>query len=70
MSAPLEVDRIYSAFDRFVCGRVQCAGMTAVHTGTTTDGFPLRPITADDVHEWARYDLGPLTCECGAVLAL
>lgn len=64
---PLDPDTVYDAYDRFVCGTTGCAGSTAVHTGRTIGGFRVRKVTARDVAEWATYDLGPLTCQCGRV---
>lgn len=70
MSAPvLDPDQIYVAFDRYVCGRVPCAGYTALYTGYTAGGFALYPVPASDVAAWAAADLGPLTCECGTLRA-
>lgn len=60
---------VYLAFDRFVCASVRCAGMTALATGTTIGGARVTPVTEADKREWATYDLGPLTCECGSVTA-
>jgi hypothetical protein len=61
----LDDDTIYVASDRFVCSRPGCAGSTALATGHDIDGHKLRPVDHDDLREWASYDLGPLTCECG-----
>lgn len=71
MPAPiLKADRLYlTPAGEFVHGEARCAGMTAVYTGQTIDGGPASPITADDVAEWAGYDMGPLTCTCGALTA-
>lgn len=60
---------IYLTFDRFVCASIRCAGSTAVYTGRTTDGYRLTKVTADDIREWATYDMGPLHCECGTLTA-
>lgn len=63
----LSPDRIYLAFDRFVCGRVHCAGITAMVSGRTIDGALLTAATHADAQEWADAGLGKITCECGAV---
>lgn len=63
----LKADTIYVAFDRFVCASVRCAGSTAVASGRNIDGHRLREVDGRDVAEWSAYDLGPLSCECGAV---
>lgn len=55
--------RLYLAHDRFVC--VDCAGITALHTGRTIGGAPLSLVTTSDVREWVGYDLGPLRCDGG-----
>jgi hypothetical protein len=61
-------DQIYIAHDRYVCGTVACAGMTALYTGVTIGGAVLSPVTDEEAAEWATYDLGPLTCECGRLV--
>lgn len=66
----LKPGRVYLAHDRFVCATSRCAGMTALYTGRTADGARVRMVDAQDVDEWAEYDMGPLTCECGAQVAL
>lgn len=65
----LEADKVYQAFDRFVCGTSSCAGYTAVSTGRTTGGYRVDVISPLDVSEWPK-DLGPLTCECGRLTAV
>lgn len=60
---------VYVAGDRFVCASTRCAGVTAVTTGRDIDGHKLRKVNAQDVAEWATYDLGALRCECGSVTA-
>lgn len=64
----LDPVRLYLAYDRHVCGRVECAGMTAIYTGVTTGGSPIVPVDPTYVDYWRTLDLGPLTCECGAVV--
>ncbi len=63
----LKPDKIYRSYDRFECSK--CTGMTALYTGVDINGFRLKPVRAQDVTEWAGYDLGPLTCECGRLTA-
>jgi hypothetical protein len=65
----LEGGVVYVAFDRFVCSFVACAGNTALATGYSIDGHKLRKVDAQDLAEWATYDLGALKCECGRVTA-
>ncbi len=65
----LNPNRIYLAHDSFVCGSTRCAGSTAFHTGSTICGATLRAIDTQDVTEWATYDMGPLQCECGRLVA-
>ena len=65
----LNENTVYVAGDRFVCASIRCAGSTAVASGRDIDGHKLRPVTERDVREWASYDLGPLSCECGQVTA-
>ncbi|WP_043651020.1 hypothetical protein [Cellulosimicrobium cellulans] len=65
----LDPDRIYLAHDRWVCGEGRCAGMTAQHTGATTGGVRLRPVTVADVDDWEWAGLGTLTCECRRLTA-
>lgn len=65
----LKPDTVYVAHDRFVCASTSCAGVTAAMSGETIGGAKLRPVDAQDVAEWASYDLGPLQCECGKVIA-
>jgi hypothetical protein len=65
----LKPETVYVAHDRFVCASLQCAGVTAAMTGVTTGGAKLREVDAADVVEWQGYEMGALTCECGAVTA-
>lgn len=67
-TAELQDGVMYVAFDRFVCASVRCAGSTAVATGYDIDGHKLRAVDAADLAEWATYELGALTCECGALV--
>lgn len=64
----LSEDRLYSAWDRIVCGRIACAGSTAVHTGHTIGGADVTPFTAQDATECRAAGFEP-RCECGAVEA-
>ena len=67
LSPVLRPGRVYLAGDRFVCCAMRCAGQTALYTGETYDGIPLRPVRGADVIELASIRPGtPLTCECGA----
>lgn len=61
----LAAGRMYLAYDRFVCARIDCAGTTAAYTGYTIGGHPVTPITDADIAEWVAHGLGPLVCECG-----
>jgi hypothetical protein len=63
----LQADAVYIAHDRTVCANSSCAGATARYTGRTIGDATLLRVTTADVAEWAAYDLGPLTCECGAI---
>lgn len=63
----LRDDALYVAFDRFVCSSLSCAGSTACATGYDIDGHKLREVDARDLAEWASYEMGCLTCECGRV---
>lgn len=65
----LKPGTVYAAHDRFVCASTGCAGCTAAASGVDIGGARLRELDAQDIAEWASYDLGPLTCECGAVTA-
>ena len=64
----LTTDQLYMAHDRIVCGRVTCAGSTAVHTGYTIGGAKVMPFSALDADE-ARAAGVEARCECGAVEA-
>ncbi|MBW9213274.1 hypothetical protein KV102_00340 [Mumia sp. zg.B53] len=57
----LKPDRLYCAYDPFVC--VECAGATALATGMTIGGAPVTPLTVGEVVEWAASALGPLQCQ-------
>jgi len=61
----LKSDTIYTAFDRFVCSRTECAGYSARTTGVGIDGHRLHKLTQADIDEWPVAELGPITCECG-----
>lgn len=61
---------LYTAWDRYVCASIGCAGSTALHTGWTIGGAPVTPTTAEEVADWyAHPELGAMTCECGSVTA-
>lgn len=68
LSLPLDPSRMYLAFDRWVCGTVGCAGMTAYNCGVTLGGFPLSVLSALDVMESEQAGVG-LSCECGRATA-
>lgn len=60
-SAPvLDEGTLYLAYDRYVCGRVECCGMQALYTGVTIGGATVVPVNPNTVRQ-------TLTCECGAV---
>lgn len=63
----LKEDRLYLAYDRVVCGRVRCAGGSAVATGVDLHGRPVTAATAADVEGWVAYGFEEMTCECGQV---
>lgn len=65
----LAQDVLYMAYDRFVCGRGHCAGMTAQFTGVTIGGSRVTEVNEADITEWASAGLGDLGCECGSVKA-
>ena len=71
MNKPTPVLRpgiLYTAWDRYVCATIQCAGSSALYTGTTIGGAPVTPTHPAEVAEWYRHpDLGPMTCECGQI---
>lgn len=69
MSNILTDGTVYVAGDRFVCSSISCAGSTAAASGVDIDGNRLRKVDEIDIAEWATYDLGPLHCECGKVVA-
>lgn len=60
-------DVLYDMYDRTVCGRVGCAGMSARYSGVSIDGYRLTPITEADVVEWWAEFKEPLRCECRAI---
>lgn len=67
----LRPDRMYATYDRFVCGRIDCAGSCAVHTGIDIEGRPVRLVTPEDVAEWTvTLGMGDLACSCGRRVAL
>lgn len=61
-----QADAVYIADDRTVCAYSSCAG-AARYTGRTIGGARLLSVSTADVAEWATYDFGPLTCDCGAI---
>lgn len=64
----LDKDKLYSAWDRIVCGRIRCAGACAVSTGHTIGGAQVLPLTAREARE--HHEAGfRVECECGAVNA-
>lgn len=65
----LKPDTIYATFDRFVCSETRCCGYTARVSGVDIDGHRLRPIDARDLAEWPVAELGPISCECGRLVA-
>lgn len=71
MNKPTPVLRpgvLYTAWDRYVCATLSCAGSSALYTGWTIGGAPVTPTTAVEVADWYAYpELGPLTCECGTI---
>lgn len=64
--ATLSQEKLYTAHDRIVCGRITCAGSTAAHTGFTTGGAKVMPFTEADAAEYRAAGFEP-RCECGAV---
>ena len=52
---------------RAMCSEIRCAGVTAATSGRDLSGQRVVRATTDDVTEWGTYDLGALSCECGAV---
>ncbi len=68
-TAPLRDQMIYEAWDRFVCNRRHCSGATIHATGRTATGHPVHPVTTAFLLEWSRYATGPLTCQCGRLIA-
>lgn len=60
---------IYEAWDRFVCSSKHCAGAAIHTTGRTIDGHRVHPVTPAFLLEWSRYATGPLSCQCGRLLA-
>lgn len=66
----LRADRMYGTYDRFVCGRIDCAGYSAVHTGFDIYGGPVVLIRPDDVKEWRLCGMGELVCEGGHLVAV
>jgi hypothetical protein len=67
--SPMREDTIYLAHDRYVCGRVFCAGVTAHSSGLTIGGAIVSPVTAAEVKAWQEKFGAPLSCQCGAVTA-
>lgn len=63
----LEDDVLYDMYDRWVCGRVGCAGWTASCSGISIDGYRLKPITERDVVDWWAEFQSPVRCQCGVV---
>ncbi|TNU73176.1 hypothetical protein FH969_12690 [Miniimonas arenae] len=63
----LDENVVYLAYDRWVCGRLDCAGWHAARTGRTTSGYRLTKVTGADVEAWMREFDEPLSCECGAI---
>lgn len=63
----LEEDRLYLTHDRIVCGRVTCAGASAVATGVDLHGVPVMAAAAEDVAVWVGEGWEAMTCECGQV---
>lgn len=63
----LQADAVYIAHDRTVYANSSCAGATALYTGRTIGGARLLRVSTADVSEWGTYNLGPLTCDCGAI---
>lgn len=66
---PLRDQTIYEAWDRFVCNRRHCAGAAIHATGHTPTGHSVHPVTAGFLLEWSRYATGPLSCQCGRLIA-
>lgn len=64
----LSENKLYTAFDRIVCGRATCAGESATYTGITIGGAKVTPFTDRDAKECRDAGFEP-TCECGAVTA-
>lgn len=60
----LDPARLYLTWDRLVCGKKFCAGMTARYTGVDIDGHPLLAFDAVTAAMYAAEGLTP-TCECG-----
>lgn len=58
---------LYTAWDRYVCATLACAGSSALYTGRTIGGAPVTPTTPEEVAAWPHEELGPMTCECGRI---
>lgn len=60
----LDPERLYMTWDRLVCGKKFCAGMTARYTGFDIDGHEVLPFDNVEAALYAREGLTPV-CECG-----
>ena len=57
---------LYTARDRLVCA--DCAGNTALYTGRTSEGHPVRRWSEEDSAVWEEHGLGPYAwCDCHGV---
>jgi hypothetical protein len=67
----LDEGTLYLAFDRYVCGRLNCCGATALYTRQTIGGAPVLDVTPEEVAAFSTlHDGAPLVCECGKVSAI
>lgn len=70
----LAAGTLYLAHDQIVCDRTVCAGGTALYTGRTRHGAPVRELKPADLAREIESFIAtgieePLTCECGALSA-
>jgi|SRR6185312_16124026 len=66
----LDEGTLYLAHDRYVCGRMECCGVTALYTRQTLGGAPVLDVTPEEVAAWQTlHDGAPLVCQCGKVVA-